>query len=308
MADHLGFELPVTALFRLDFTVAALQRWPQNALDQWDGQCYRRPLIFGTKPHEVCVSQRYASKAPTLDVEIFAPRIAATARENTISVLQRTLGLQLDLAPFYRLAKRHPRLLALVRPFIGMRPPRFPTLHEALVSAVACQQISLPLGILLLNRLAEAYGIAVSRRHASRHAFPQPETLAQLKPVDLRTLGFSMQKARTVIGLSRLMIEGRLGPEDLENADDVAIHNRLCAVTGVGPWTADYVLLRGLGRLNIFPVNDSGALNGIRVWLGIKYTPDQKQLRRILAPWRPYAGMIYFHLLLRKLHAQPDIN
>ncbi|MHB8424627.1 MAG: hypothetical protein ACYDB9_05640 [Gammaproteobacteria bacterium] len=90
MADHLGFELPVTAPFRLDFTVAALQRWPQNALDQWDGQCYRRPLTFGTKPHEVCVSQRYASQTPTLDVEISAPHIAATARGNTISVLQHT--------------------------------------------------------------------------------------------------------------------------------------------------------------------------------------------------------------------------
>ncbi len=176
------------------------------------------------------------------------------------------------------------------------------------MSAVACQQISLPLGIRLLNRLAEAYGIAVSRRRASRHAFPRPETLAQLKPVDLRTLGFSMQKARTVIGLSCLLIEGRLWPEDIENVDDAAIHNHLCAVTGVGPWTADYVFLRGLGRLNVFPVNDSGALNGIKAWLGIKYTPDQKQLCRILAPWRPYAGMIYFHLLLRKLHAQSDMN
>ncbi len=224
----------------------------------------------------MCISQRCASRTPTLEVEISAPRIAATARENTISVLQRTLGLQLDLAPFYRLAKRHPRLLALVRPFIGMRPPRFPTLHEALVSAVACQQISLPLGIRLLNRLAEAYGIAVSRRRASRHAFPRPETLAQLKPVGLRTLGFSMQKARTVIGLSCLLIEGHLWPEDIENVDDAAIHNHLCAVTGVGPWTADYVFLRGLGRLNVFPVNDSGALNGIKAWLGIKYTPDSE--------------------------------
>lgn len=222
-------------------------------------------------------------------MEISAPRIAATARENTISVLQRTLGLQFDLAPLYRLAKRHPRLLVLVRPFIGMRPPRFLTLHEALVSAVACQQISLPLGILLLNRLAEAYGIAVSHSHTWRHVFPRPETLTQLKPADLRTLGFSMQKAHTVIGFSRLVIEGCLWPEDLENMDDAAIRNRLYAVMGVGPWTTDYVLLllRGLGRLNIFPVNGSGALNGIQVWLGIKHTPDQKQLCRILLPGAP---------------------
>jgi len=308
VTDHLHFELPVTAPFRLDFTVAVLQRRPQNALDRWDGRYYRRLLIFRNKPHEVCVSQQQASDTPTLDVEVSASRIASTARENATSVLRRTLGLQLNLAPFYRLAEHHPRLHALVRPFIGMRPSRFPTLNEALVSAVACQQISLPLSIQFLNRLTERYGVAASHCPTLSRAFPLPETLAQLQPTDLRALGFSTQKARTIIRVSHLVIEGQWCQEDFETMDDTAIHQRLCKVSGIGPWTADYVLLRGLGRLDIFPVKDSGALNGIKAWLNIKDIPDQKHLHRILAPWHPYVGMIYFHLLLRKLHPQPEIN
>ena len=308
VVTDLHFELPVTAPFRLDYTVAVLQRGPQNTLDRWDGQCYRRLLIFGSKPHEICVSQRQASQTLALDVKISAPRIVSAARENTISVLRRMLGLQLDLSPFYRLAKHHPRLLALVQPFIGMRPSRFPTLHEALVSAVACQQISLSLGIQFLSRLIEIYGVSISRYPGSPRTFPLPETLAELKPNDLRTLGFSMQKAHTIIRVSHLLIEGKWWSEDIDNMDNATIHNNLCTVSGVGPWTADYVLLRGLGRLGIFPVNDSGALNGIKAWLSLRHTPDQKQLCRILAPWRPYVGMIYFHLLLRKLYPQTMIN
>lgn len=299
MTDHLHFELQVTAPFRLDFTVAVLQRWSQNALDRWDGRYYRRLLIFGHTPHAVCVSQQQVPDTPTLDVEVSAPLIVSNAREQTISALRHALGLQLDLAPFYRLAKHHIRLQELIRPFTGMRPSRFLTLYEALVSAVACQQISLPLGIQFLNRLSERYGAAAHCLTPSR-TFPLPETLAQLEPMDLRTLGFSTQKGQTIIRLSRLAIEGKLRREDFETMDDVTIHHRLCEISGIGPWTADYVLLRGMGRLSVFPSKDSGALNGIKAWLNIKHTPDQKQLHRILAPWRPYAGMIYFHLLLRK--------
>lgn len=308
MTDHLHLQLPVTAPFRLDYTVAVVQRGPQNALDRWDGRCYRRLLIFRNKPYEICITQQQGSRAPILDVEIFAPRIDPAMRDDCISVVSRSLGLQLELAPFYQLAGCHPRLLALVRSFIGMRPSRFATLHEALVSAVACQQISLPVGIRFLNRLTESYGLAASRQPAAPRAFPTLEALAQLQPTDLRALGCSTRKGHTIIEVSRLLLEGQWHQEDSETMDDAAIHQRLCELPGIGPWTADYVLLRGLGRLGTFPVKDSGALNGIKAWLNLKKTPDEKHLHRILAPWRPYAGLIYFHLLLHKRFPQAESN
>jgi len=303
VTDHLHFELQVTAPFRLDFTVTVLQRSPQNTLDRWDGQHYRRLMIFGSTPHEVCVSQLQTPHTPTLDIEVSASRIESNAREQTISGLRHALGLQIDLVPFYRMAEHHPRLMALVQPFIGMRPSCFPTLHEALISAVACQQISLSAGIQVLNRLVERYG-AVAHYPAPSRAFPLPDTMAQLKPTDLRALGFSTQKAQTIIRLSHLAIEGKLRQEDFETMGNTAIHHRLCEISGIGPWTADYVLLRGFGRLDVFPGKDSGALNGIKAWLNLKHIPDQKQLQRIFTPWRSYAGMIYFHLLLRKRFLQ----
>ena len=70
------------------------------------------------------------------------------------------LGLQVDLNGFYRFASRQAKLGPLARRFRGMRPPRFPSVFEAFVNATACQQMSLTVGILLLNRLAEMCGVA----------------------------------------------------------------------------------------------------------------------------------------------------
>jgi DNA-3-methyladenine glycosylase II len=69
----------------------------------------------------------------------------------------------------------------------------------------------------------------------------------------------------------------------------------------VGRWTGEYVLLRGLGRLHVFPGEDVGARNNLRRWLGLTGALDYDGVRRVLTPWTPYAGLIYFHLLQDRL-------
>ena len=90
----------------------------------------------------------------------------------------------------------------------GVRPPQFPTVFEGLVNAVACQQFSLEVGIELLNRLTDAYGIAVPGAQPPSAAFPEPAALASLSPPELRQLGFSNQKSRTLIGLEKRLPAG----------------------------------------------------------------------------------------------------
>src|SRR6185312_3158643 len=102
------------------------------------------------------------------------------------------------------------RLGPLAQRFRGMKPPRFPTVFECLVNAIACQQVTLTLGIRLLNRLAEAFGLAVGDGDPQAHAFPRPEDLAGHGPEELRPLGFSRQKARALIDLASAIVEGRL--------------------------------------------------------------------------------------------------
>jgi DNA-3-methyladenine glycosylase II len=218
-----------------------------------------------------------------------------------VSALDRLLGLQVDLTTFYEIAARQARLGPLARRFRGMKPPRFATVFEGVANAIACQQVTLTLGIRLLNRLAARYGPAIRKGDETCHAFPRPDDLAELQSHDLRPLGFSRQKSRALIELARLITEERFDLEELGTLPDDEAIERLRTLRGVGRWTAEYVLLRGLGRTNIFPGDDVGGRNNLRKWLRLREPLDYEGVGRRLARWRHFGGLIYFHLLLDRL-------
>jgi DNA-3-methyladenine glycosylase II len=299
--DRITFALAPVPPFRLDLTVWTLRRRLDNLVDRWDGGTYRRALVWHGTPIEVAVTQTSPLDAPTLEVVISGARRARGLQAHVISALEHLLGTRVDLAGFYHLAARDPRLAPLVQRFRGVKPPRFPTLFETLVNAIACQQVTLTLGIRLLNRLAEAYGPPLQRPGTPVHAFPRPEDLAVVAPETLRGLGLSRQKARALSELASAIAAGCLDLDRLVGSDDDATVAQLCRLRGVGRWTAEYVLLRGLGRLCIFPGDDVGARANLKRWLRLAEPLDYEGVRSTLAKWCPYGGLIYFHLLLDRL-------
>jgi DNA-3-methyladenine glycosylase II len=207
----------------------------------------------------------------------------------------------LSLDGFYAMAERDPRLRPLARRFKGFKPPRYPSLFEALVNAISCQQITLTLGIHLLNRIAEKWGARTDSTGDTLYALPQPAVLRRVRAQSLRGIGLSSSKAAALVEAARAFDTGALAEERVASLEDAQAVESLTQVRGIGRWTAEYALLRGLGRLNVFPSADSGALNNLRRLLGLKTSLDAAQGRRILERWSPYAGLVYFHLLLKGL-------
>ena len=155
--------IDVGSPFRLDYVVWALRRRAHNEVDRFDGGCYRRVLCLAGEPAEVTVRQDPAAGTPSLIAELRGPAgpIGGAGAAEARPVLERMLGLGADLRGFYRVAAGDARLNTLAARFRGMRPPCFPTVFEAVVNAVACQQLSLDVGIHLLNRLARRFGPAI---------------------------------------------------------------------------------------------------------------------------------------------------
>jgi DNA-3-methyladenine glycosylase II len=293
---QLIFSLEPAPPFRLELTVWALRRRADNEVDRWDGESYRRVLPVNGKFVEVAVTQMGPPCAPRLQVIVTGARRAHGVESSVTAALDRMLGLQACLSKFYRFAATDRRLWRLAERFRGFKPPRFLNLFEALVNAIACQQVTLTQGIRLLNRLAATYGAAI--QGSDLHAFPQPLDLARVEPEILRRMKFTRQRALALIELSTAIAERGLDLEDCASLNDEAALSRLLQLRGVGRWTAEYTLLRGLGRLHIFPGDDVGARNHLQRWLGLKKPLDYERTRLVLAKWSPYAGLIYFHLLL----------
>jgi DNA-3-methyladenine glycosylase II len=305
---RLTFELHPRPPFRLDLTVWALRRRSRNRIDTWNG-VYRRALLIDKQTVAVAIVQEGPPHLPTLIVtataatEVTPPDFSAMRR--TVELL---LGVGVDLAPFYDLAEADPQLRVLRDRFRGVKPPRFPTIFEALANAVGNQQLSLDVGIELLNRLTATYGTHVRADHMDVAAFPEAAVLAGASVTDIRALGFSVSKAGYLVGLGEAVSSGRFSVAELEsmNRDDAT--RCLERLHGVGRWSAEYVLLRGLGRLEVFPGDDVGARNKLQRMFGLHTPPSYAEILEILAPWHPFAGVVYFHLLLDGLAARGELE
>ena len=290
-------QLYPVAPFRLDLTVWTLRRLPINAMDRWEDQRYQRTLVLDTHPLQVTVTQSAPPPMPVLDVEVHGPHVLRHDEAAIRVLLEKMLGLNIDLTGFYQCAATDPRLAAFAGRFLGGKPPRLPSVFEALVNGISCQQLSLTVGITLLNRLCAAYGLAIE----GQHAFPRPVDLCNATVTDLRAMGYSTRKAENILGLAQALVGGELELEALNAVDDATAEARLLELAGVGRWTAQYVLLRGLGRLDIFPADDVGSQAKLQRWFELETRPDYAGMHQILDRWAPYRGLLYFYLLLDQL-------
>ncbi len=293
-----SFQLKPKPPFRLDLTAWALRRRPDNIVDRWDGKTYSRALLVEGRPVEMKAIQTGSPDNPRLRVTVAGADLSLNARPIVAATLKRMLGLQTDLSDFYAFAKRDKNLLELSQRFLGLKPPRFPDLFEALVNAFSCQQLSLTVGILLLKRLAINYGASFHKGGSTVYTFAQPDRLAEANVQALRQLGFSRQKGRFLMELAQRVSEKHLDLDRIANLDDEAALKELYQLRGVGRWTAEYALLRGMGRLNVFPGDDIGARNKLKRLLNLRKPLDYEGVTRILRRWTPYGGFVYFHLLL----------
>lgn len=296
------------APFRLDLTAMALQRRLVNQMDVWDGETYSRVIAQGEHSVLVEVRQLGTHSSPRLMITATSESHAIISKSYINEALSKLLGLRVDLSKFYRFAGADTRLEPLMRRYLGLKPPRFPSIFEAIVNGIACQQLTLHVGLTLLNRLCARSALSIDTPAGLRYCFPRSEDLRILPTRSFRTLGFSTSKAIAIKSITSEIHERTFNPEELQDYDNEHAAQRLLALRGVGRWTAEYVLLRGLGRTDLFPSDDIGARNNLRRWLRLKHKLDYLAVQRTLARWRPYAGLLYFHLLLDGLESVGQLN
>lgn len=295
----LCFNLPAIAPFRLDLTVWALKRRSRNIVDQWDGICYTRVFIVKNSPIKVEVQQKKGKSE--ISVIAYTHLLFVDAQLQISRLLNITLGLEIDLKWFYKLTKYDKVLHPLVLKYKGVKPPRLPSIFETLVNAIAFQQFSLEAGFSLLNNLIVKYGKPFKEKDSICYAFPEPCELMNCTVNELMSIGFSQNKSKTLILIASTIFHHEETLSNLDELPNEGIVQLLGSFKGIGRWSAEYVLLRGLGRTEILPGDDVGIRKSLIELLSLRKNPDYNKIKKIEKKWYPYAGLIYFHILLRKL-------
>ena len=189
-------------------------------------------------------------------------------------VIEKALGLEFELDPFYAWARGQPVLDELAVRLAGFRPPLAPDPFESLVTSITAQQISLFAAFKIRNRLIEAYGEPAGRAWA----FPRRERIAAAEEPDLVALGYSHRKAEYLVGLARDPID----LDELAGLGDNEVRARLTAIRGLGAWTAEWFLARHLARPRAWPAGDLGVRKAAQVFYGL----DVNELGRRLDPFQ----------------------
>jgi len=284
--------------YRLDLTAVVLRRLSTNVVDVFDGAVYRRAL--GEPAAPVLLSVRQCAP-DALEAQLDGP---GAGEYDPAAIVRRSLGTEVDLIAFYAGAAKIPWLHAIAAAALGVKPPRYPTLWEAVCNAVVYQQVSIHAAAAILRRVIERYARAVEVNGVRLFPFPSPRTLLDADPPALRECGLSVNKINALKAVGAAIVSGELDETALDLLPTPQLLEALVAHKGIGPWTAAVVALRGFGRLDVFPMNDSGVAKALRTYTGDPATQPEP----IIDALRPQQGMLYYHLLLGRLNATGEIS
>jgi len=292
-------ECSVAAPYRLDLTVSVLRRLSNNIVDVLtsDGE-YIRALGTSRDPVIARVAQVHAGALTvTLDGD-------PGEHKQALALVRRMLGVDRDVAHFDRAAADIPWLRPLGQRMHGVRPPRYPTLWEACVNAIVFQQVSLFAASAIMRRLIVALGPPLDSEGVSLYAFPTVERFLGAEDDILRTAGLSLGKRSTLRRVAQALEAGTLDEAMLEERATPDAATLLRGTKGIGPWTATVILLRGLGRLDVFPMNDTSVARN----LALVSSSDRIDIDDLVHALSPQQGMLYYHLLLARLEARDDLG
>jgi DNA-3-methyladenine glycosylase II len=170
----------------------------------------------------------------------------------------------------------------------AVKPERGAGPYEALVQAVAHQQLTGKAARTILGRFYALYGI---------DCCPEPARLVETPDVALRGCGFSRAKAAALKDIAARSLDGSIpARRALVRMKDEAIIERLVEARGVGRWTVEMFLMFTLGRPDVLPVDDYGVRLGYKIAYGKRTLPKPKSLARIGEQWAPYRTTASWYL------------
>ena len=269
--------------------------------DSMEGGVYRRLLDLDGKLVLASVRSVGSIEAPELTVDLQAEGLTSKDAPRATSLVGWLLGADQDLSGFYDHCREDQGMWDIIQRYHGLHLPHTPTVFEALVLAILGQQIAANVARIIRTLMIETCGPNQAFEGETYYAFPRPHTLAALSIEQLRAMKLSQRKAEYVQGIAKATPEfSAVGLESLHGMTDEEVVRNVVELRGVGHWTAQWLLIRALGRPDALPLGDLALRRAVsRIFFEGEDLNDAQveEFAARWSPWRTYATVYLFTAL-----------
>jgi 3-methyladenine DNA glycosylase/8-oxoguanine DNA glycosylase len=294
LPSELEFDLQLPATFRVEETLQYLGRDPASLAQRRSGE---RSVVAG-----VLVDARPATLTMSFTgSDSLVARCSLTFRGNppkraavtAAHLAGRLLGLPSSANALQQRAQSEALIARLIGPRRGLRLPLTASPMDALTWSILGQQISLPFAYSLLRTCCELAG---TRCPGGLRTMPSASRLADLTSASLTSRKFSRAKSEYLRSLAGQVVDSTLNLDTLASGSAPHAKAKLLAARGIGPWTANYVLMRGFGFADCAPIGDAGLRRALKRFLDLPSSPDDRAMEQHMEQFAPHRSLATYHL------------
>jgi len=286
------FEINANGPYNYEHSLAFLGRSDKEALFQVNAGKIFRPYACDGVNAMLAIS----GMKNGVNVEVSSDIISGESLEKISAFVTEWLDLDRDILAFYNMAAGDKILAPLVDKYQGARITCIPDFFETFCWAIAGQSISLHVVYIIKQLLVERFGEEAQILGKRYRMFPTPEKISSLDTEVLQSVKLTRNKAVCIKRVAEMVAAGEISKQMFDGVDTKAAVKELVKIKGIGGWTANYVMLRGLRRNDAFPLGDSGLVNALRIQLGLDRKPTEKEILDFAAGWNGWESYATFYL------------
>jgi DNA-3-methyladenine glycosylase II len=296
------FTLEPLAPFSLDLTAQIFAGGDTHVRSYKDGAFQQVIRVNGNLVLAKVTSNAVTDK-PRLTVELKSSNpISQLDKQRAQETIKYIFNLDFNLAAFYGDVQNDSAMQQITTELCGFKFPTTPTAFESLVDSIVEQQISIKVARVIEERLAMKFGDKLEIDGEAYFAFPTPQSIAAASIGDIQQVGLSQRKAEYIKNAASLIINGKLDLEGMKNEKDPQrIIDELDAIKGIGVWTAELTMLRGMQRWDSLPADDFGIRRVIATYYCDDIPIKASEAREIANAWGTWKGLAAFYLILAEV-------
>jgi DNA-3-methyladenine glycosylase II len=248
-------------------------------------------LAIDGKPTLVEISE----EAGNIAVEVLAGN--GKNKNEITGFITEWFDLDTEIRPFYGLLHQDKDLAPLASLYRGLRIIGIPDFFEVLCWCVIGQQINLQFAYKVKRRLVEKYGKKLRHEGQTHYLFPTPDIVSKISVEAFRDLQLTTRKAEYLRGIAQLFLEGKLSKKMISDLkDEKLMIDRLKEIRGIGEWTANYAIMKGLRARNGVPYGDSGLNQALYHFKGIPKKNNRPEVDALFDCFEGWKTYLVFYL------------